>query len=265
MERELIVSLINDSDYVARTNDSAAPEWVRLDESAELLPSVVVSCDIWAFGCVCIEFLEWSGRTEMADQTEIMQLDCVPGYEHHDHGSKSSPDMTKKADRLRASIHTSDTLSRNLLDLLEHDVLQVDPSRRVNAAQLRDRLHNVLQDAEKSSQCANVCVCSSKSLPANNSKVKLKPDDGQAPQWVQHVARNMDKFLSGRQHKVTRICVAGSQPWDEKTKKSVAQLLSEFWNARLRKKNLNRFILDFRITAEDQNHSFATKMWKKYP
>lgn len=118
--------------------------------------------DIWSLGCIFLEFITWmlhgyTGVEQFADERIAVAHDGIvddtfytmykPGREKY---ATVRPEVTKWIRKLRKHDRYS-KMVRDLLNLVENEMLQVDTTTRIKSGQLKDRLGEIVQKGQDSS------------------------------------------------------------------------------------------------------------------
>jgi serine/threonine protein kinase len=118
--------------------------------------------DIWSFGCIFLEFITWmldgnTGIQDFADARLVVAHDTIVDdlfYTVYCSGSEKfatvRPRVTEWIQKLRRHRRYSKMI-RDLLDLVENRMLQVDTADRVRSGELKSILNEIVQRAKSSS------------------------------------------------------------------------------------------------------------------
>ncbi|KAF2031395.1 hypothetical protein EK21DRAFT_88108 [Setomelanomma holmii] len=129
------------------TDTYGAPEVSRMKQPDGTMSGVTQSIDTWSFGCVLSVAATWVvlGFQGVRQFEQLRQLspsnrgDEVTYDRFHD-GFQVLPEIRKWHKYLRGHVRCSDTATVRVLDLIENNMLQKDPSDRFELEELCDRL-----------------------------------------------------------------------------------------------------------------------------
>ena len=116
-----------------------------------MLSGVTPFIDVWSFGCVLSVAATWVvlGFKGVRQYERLRQLsptnmkDNITYDRFHD-GIQALPEIGKWHDYLRGHMRPSDTTTPLVLDLIEYDMLQMDPSRRPDLKTLCEKLEEIV-------------------------------------------------------------------------------------------------------------------------
>jgi serine/threonine protein kinase len=144
-------SNIPTSDIPGMTPTYRAPEW-------NVKKSVASSYDIWSFGCVLLEFVEWylrgwQGVEDFSGKRALDSVTEIPGYTEDNFfnltysGEKTTTASAKESvhveiDALRRDDNSSDFIL-DLLDYIEDRILRMRPEQRADCDSVVEKLEGI--------------------------------------------------------------------------------------------------------------------------
>jgi serine/threonine protein kinase len=144
-------SNIPTSDIPGMTPTYRAPEW-------NVKRSVASSYDIWSFGCVLLEFIEWylcgwQGVEDFSRKRAMDSVTQIPGYTEDNFFNLAYCNDNKTKASAKASVHLEiDVLRRHekssdftldLLNYVEDHILRMRPDQRVNCDSVVEKLQEI--------------------------------------------------------------------------------------------------------------------------
>lgn len=144
-------SRIPTSDIPGMTSTYRAPEW-------DVKRSVASSYDIWSFGCVLLEFIEWylcgwQGVEDFSKKRATDSVTGIPDYTEDNFFNLTYIGENKTKASAKESVHLEiDALRRHekssgfimdLLDYVEDHILRMRPEQRVNCDNVVEKLQEL--------------------------------------------------------------------------------------------------------------------------
>lgn len=139
-------SLVFRSRFIAHWHCAGAPETTRHDE--DLLQTI----DTWSFGCVLSIVATWMVKDikGVLEYQEYRSQNRPSDAFHHD--NSVLPEIRTWHEHLKQLVRKSDNITNQILDLVDHSLLLMEPRDRLTSSQLWAKLQGILYTAKQSLQ-----------------------------------------------------------------------------------------------------------------